>query len=348
MSNSQSPSRIFLSPNSHNSQTLSSDQLNLASENSPASHTTPILDTDIESLNNEQRQIDSTINFLLNYNPKKEKPGRPPKSESSNTLTQIPDSVPDHLKSITDINDLHPGVLLDYLIKVNNFNKKILGSLNSINRKYDDLNLKFESHRSNDDVATSLDLQCPSKPENQSNAHNISIEKEDIQLKLDDLEQRQNSNIVLVSGASLSSITTANNSVHHNNLKSKLVDSLVEKTNLTLDKNEIEDVIAIGKEKNNFKVICRNIETKSKILNFARINKPKDVYFSEFLTSFRSKLFYEARQLKKNHPSQLIAVYTRRGNIFYKVKDNLNYFRIRKLSDIVDLRSKLINDSTDV
>ena len=75
-------------------------------------------------LKSEQKKIDTNINFLLNYNPKKKKAGRPPKTDSTNTNVQFPASVSDKFKSIVDINDLHPGVLLDYLIKVNNFNKK--------------------------------------------------------------------------------------------------------------------------------------------------------------------------------------------------------------------------------
>ena len=93
-------------------------------------------DIDVDSLKDEQSKIESTLNFLLNYNCTKKKVGRPSKSESSNKpdkqTLQIPDTVSDELKSFTDINVLHPGVLLDYLKKINNFNKKILSTLDSI------------------------------------------------------------------------------------------------------------------------------------------------------------------------------------------------------------------------
>ena len=351
MSSNQSPSRNLLTPNSHNSIPDNLDQLNSSSYECPASPTTPTVNIDIDYLKNEQKKIDTTINFLLNYNPKKKKPGRPPKTDTTNTNAQFPDSVPDQFKSIIDINDLHPGVLLDYLTKVNNFNKKILCSLNSLNEKYDCLSRKIEQCvNSNVKDSSILPNTNISKP----NVSGVSSEvrrqiesyenvNEEFQLRLDNLEQRHNSTALTISGIPLPSAAPEDNFESLNNYKFNIIDKIIDKTDRVCKSEEIDDVIVIGKEKRNIKVICRTLDVKKKFLNFARQQKPNNIFISEFLTPYRNKLFFQARQLKKNYPNIISAVYTRGGNIFYKFKDKPRYYKIRKFSDIDDLKSKLLN-----
>ena len=348
MNFSQSPFRNLLTSDSHDSLHLKHDQFNLSTDEHPASPTTPTINIDVDYLNGEQKKIDSTINFLLNYNPKKKKPGRPPKSDSTNSSQKVhfPDSVPDQFKSISNINDLHPGVLLDYLTKVNNFNKEILHSLNSINEKYNDLNRKIDLYFNNKLKESSL---LPSNNVlSQPNVPGVFAEvkrpyttnenlNEDLELRLDILEQRNNANTLSISGESLWSL------IQDKDFKSKIIETIIQKTDNIVNKDEIDDIIVIGKEKKNFKVICRSLDVKNKILSFARQRKPKDIFVSEFLTSFRNRLFYQARQLKKIYPNCLSSVYTRSGNVFYKLKNNQHFFKIKKLNDIEELKSKLLN-----
>ena len=81
-------------------------------------------DLDFTNLRGDQETIDSTLKFLLNYNVHKKKRGRPAfnTNEEKNVPDRltVPDSVNDSLKTITNVSQLHAGVLIDYLIKSNN------------------------------------------------------------------------------------------------------------------------------------------------------------------------------------------------------------------------------------
>ena len=87
-------------------------------------------------MNDEQANIDKSLNFLINYKPDKKVRTR---GKSIKGQLEIPSIVSQDLIDITDINDLHAGVLLDYLKKVNIFNKKLLANINLLSSKYDQL-----------------------------------------------------------------------------------------------------------------------------------------------------------------------------------------------------------------
>ena len=104
-------------------------------------------EVDIDGLSENQFRIESVLKFLLNYNcPKKnvgcprKQAGKPVKnliviSDASRENEQdfaFPDGVSDNMKNLTDIRDLHPGVLLDYLMKLNDVNKNILQSVGTL------------------------------------------------------------------------------------------------------------------------------------------------------------------------------------------------------------------------
>ena len=103
-----------------------------------------IEEIDLENLNEDQSQIDSVLKFLLSYNAPKKSVLRPRKNvakKGENTMVlnpnensdEAPVSVPEDLrecmKKVSNINDLHPGLLMEYLVKLNEFNKKILQSV---------------------------------------------------------------------------------------------------------------------------------------------------------------------------------------------------------------------------
>ena len=52
----------------------------------------------------------------------------------------IPDTVRPDLKSLVNISELHRGILLDYLIKVNTLNTKHLNNFELLNKKCNELN----------------------------------------------------------------------------------------------------------------------------------------------------------------------------------------------------------------
>ena len=159
-----------------------------------------------------------------------------------------------------------------------------------------------------------------------------------IVVKLDDLEQKLNSNTLICSGPSISNITTNEASI--TNLKD---DVLKEIKNLAPSKSpdEFLSIVPIGKDKSKIKIVCRTESIRNEILNEARKKKLRNIYFSEFLTLSRNSLFYELRQLKKNFPDKLYATYTRRGNLYYKLQPSDDHVRVQSSRDILNLNLKL-------
>ena len=291
----------------------------------------------VDELKDEQKTIDSTLNFLLNFPCNKRKPGRPTTKNESTPQSTIPKTVNESFKSITDIKSLHPGVLLDYLHKINNLNKKILVNFEILNNKYNDL--------INKQVLTN-NSQPPPPSSNQpiiadnsqllnleSDVLNSGVSKsndEKVVVKLDDLEQRLNSNVLICSGPAISNFT---NETSLTNLKNDVCNEI---KNLVPSKSpdEFSSVVLIGKNKNKIKIICRTESVKNEILYEARKKKLNTIYFSEFLTLRRSALFYELRQLKKSISDKLYATYTRRGNIYYKLRPSDDHVRVKDFGDI--------------
>ena len=81
---------------------------------------------------------------------------------------------------------------------------------------------------------------------------------------------------------------------------------------MTFDRDEIKDIAIVGKERKNFKVVCRDLEVKNKILTFARQRKPKDIFISEFLTPFGTICFTILENERKVTPMHFCCVYTGR------------------------------------
>ena len=299
---------------------------------------------DIDYLNEEQIKIDSSLKFLLNYSVNKRKPGRPKTGATSQPQPQpIPDTVNDQLKSITNVNDLHAGVLLDYLSKVNSLNRKILKYCNSLTEKYDALvdNVNTGGLRpSSSNPLTNDQTVGIEGRETQTGSLGIAgVENgnDDLQSKIDELEQRGYSDVVLVSGAFITSLSSGGDS----SPKPQIIDALVSSTNNIVTRDDVVDVKLIGKNKSALKVVCKSSKIRNSLLSYARQQKPKDIYISEFLTQLRSKIFYEARLLRRQFSSKISSIYTRNGNIFYKLTGSDRYKAIRKLNDLTILKAKL-------
>ena len=303
-------------------------------------------DIDVDSLKEEQSKIETTLNFLLNYNCTKKKVGRPAKSESGKNpnkqTLQIPDTVSDELKSFTDINVLHPGVLLDYLKKINCFNKKILNTLDSIKTKYDELvNKKDCEHVTKPTVPPSN--ITPTSPTSSSPLNEaVSTDKnlnDELKLKVDSLEQKSFSNIILCCGSEVSSLLSRQNINYENEIKNKLRD-----ININCDDNEINKVSPFGKSRKYVKIYCSTATVKNRILYEIRKRKPSNFYCSEFLTSYRDNIYFQLRSLKKKYPSKISAVYTRGGQIFYKLVPGGDYKCIQRLNEVVQLEQQLLSN----
>ena len=329
MHNSDSPSSlqlsnpIFTTPN-HNS---NQSEKSLLDERD---------DVDIHYLRSEQAKIDTILNFLLHYNSNKRKRGRPKAdaSQPSESNLEVPDTVNDHFKSITNINDLHPGVLLDYLKKVNNLNKKLLNSVEQLNTKYSIISEKIDSKDLRDENLGDSNQPILENPQPHSLSRNNEVTEEKpsdelsgIEIKLDALEQRSNEKILICNGTFVTNIIEDKES---NNIKTELLKK-IKRHIPTLSETDLENVIIFGKTKKSLKIKCSSLTTKNLILNEIRKLKLSDIYFSEFLTTYRNNLFYKLRQVKRNYSAHISAAYLRDGNVCYKITGSDRFVIVRCL-----------------
>ena len=132
MSSSQSPTPISSVGNTHNSITSTPSQSKSTSHNQTPGNTESDCEllneeTILSELKNDQLVIDATEKFLLNFKFQKRIRGRP-KAGAVGATPELPETVNENLRSITDINDLHAGLLLDYIVKLNKFNKRLLSN----------------------------------------------------------------------------------------------------------------------------------------------------------------------------------------------------------------------------
>ena len=96
-----------------------------------------------------------------------------------------------------------------------------------------------------------------------------------------------------------------------------------------------------GRNKNFVKITCSDTFEKVKILKAAKTCKPAGVFFFEFLTALRNKLFFDLRELKRGNPERILSAYTISGNIYCKLNNSNNYFRIRQQKDLNEIKKRL-------
>ena len=313
------------SPHNHNSK---------SSQSESSIGTDSIVD-DPTQLRDECSIINSTLDYLININYKK-KPGRPAKNS-------VPDTVNDAFKSIRNINDLHPGVLIDYMSKINSFNKKILRNLESLHSKYSELVDKIENRSTSSAVhSQTINIESSIVPLPNDTKLNRVNRVSDLESKIDTLEQRINSKFILCSGESVTELVTNNDVNNHKPNLVNIVKSILPEVN----DRDFTRIYRFGKDRKVLKVECTNISIKNRILIEARKKKLNNIYVSEFLTSNRNKIHYRLRLLKKRFPTKLSAVYIRNGSVFYKLSSNNNYTAVNRLIDVDELEASFVN--TDV
>ena len=156
-------------------------------------------DVEIDNLQSEQQNIDSVLNYLLKARIPKKKVGRPPggakgansqnsqganSQNSQNDVDDItmPSSVDDTLSSIININQLHAGVLLEFLKKINNFNKKLLRGFIDLTNKYHE-NVEKKNSPDPENPQTSNTLDSLEIVDN-----NYRKQTEEFQVKIDEIE----------------------------------------------------------------------------------------------------------------------------------------------------------------
>ena len=300
---------------------------------------------DIENLSNEQLRIDSVLNYLLNFDCPKKNVGRPRKrggkssastSNRENSNSQQPvlvEGVGEEMKNLTDVKEIHPGLLMDFLIKVNKFNKELLQGISILNKKCDGLaeQLRLACER----APGASERNLPTSPE-QEEVSKAQGEVNDLQTRIDALEQRANASYLLCSGPCIKEAIEGPQEMLKDNVISQIKHAMPEIT-----EEEIIKVTPFGKKKTHVKVECNSFNVKKKIISRARQLRPDNLYFCEFLTQHRNKMFYSLRSLKGKFPNKIKAVYTRDGNLFYKLRGTEDFKRIRCPKEVTELEKRL-------
>ena len=299
-------------------------------------------EVDYDTLKDDQQIIDKTLKFLRNYKGSKHKVGSKSRPNSSlSPGSKIPDSVSNDLKSLSDINDLHPGVLLDLLKKINNLNKRILHNYEILNSKYNKLEAEFSNKLSpNITNSTSLSQHTVDHPQSTPSdnppiiTNDIHEHDNTIKLRIDALEQNVNNNIILCNGSFIDGI---GEDVLTDKIKEKITDLVPE-----IIPRDIVNASYLGANKKLAKIVCVSANVKNTILRTIKKKKPNDIYFNEFLTRHRHNLFYQLRQLRKEN-REIKSVYTRNGSVYYKLQLNDQYHKVSSVDDITQLKIKISN-----
>ena len=236
---------------------------------------------DIDSLKDEQKIIEKTLNSLLNFKVHAKTRGRPPNVPK--VTQKIPDTVRDDFKSLSNINELHPGILMDYLTKVSSLNKKLLQNFELLTDKYIALNDKLSN--SSTQLLVPNTLESPLHPQlpvltsvGSKFEQNISNFNEDLFSKVDSLEQSSNACIVICSGENINDIA----STDAPNMKNKLYTAL-KTVSPEITESDVDHVSVFGKHRKQLKVTCSNISVKNKLLRDIRTKKPTNFFISEGL-----------------------------------------------------------------
>ena len=318
-------------------------------------------DIDLEDLNENQLRIDSVLKFLLTYNPPKKAVGRPRKTNGNNannvnssglndessfsSQCVVPEEWRDKISKINSMQDLNPGLLMDYLVRLNEFNKKVLQSVGVLHKKLNELKRKQSDTPSTanvPNVSTPLAGNGIVHPTENEGRIGRSDNVGDLETRVDAIEQKSNANIFLCSGSVIKDvIETVNNDPNNNNLKDKLTSAIENALPSTVQANDIIRVSPHGKQKTHVKVVCSSSEVRKRLIAAARRRKPENIYFSEFLTNYRNGLFYSLRSLRNRFREKISSVYIRDGNIFYKLNDTSGFKTVRTPRDITALKKKL-------
>ena len=305
----------------------------------------------LEVLQEEQRSIDDIINSLLNYSAAsvnkcgegKEK--RSVGSAFTNSSTSSPSQAKKGrgrppkqnlppLSPVPSVSSPGPSVSSD---------KQSFGSIVECLKRLSDQNrnlLNFvevlsEEVKNNVNAVTVSGADRPSGPENgevQSSA-SVSVVEE----RLEKLEQNMNSNILICRGDRVESLiaesTRDSTQPNLERLKGDVCKAVCgdEVTNVDICSMRMN---VFGSDKKKIKIDCRNPESKVFLLKQAKKKHPEGIYISEFLTKSKLSIFYNLRQLKKQHPGKIQSVFTRGGNLFYRLRGSDREVRVNSSSDL--------------
>ena len=158
-----------------------------------------------------------------------------------------------------------------------------------------------------------------------------------VEKRLEKIEQDINSNILICRGNTVESLISesARGSSLPNleRLKGEVCKAVCGDEVTQVDISNM-NVKIFGSDKKKIRIDCRNQATKVFLVKQARKKRPQGIYVSEYLTPSKLEIFYNLRQLKKQHTDRIQSVYTRGGNIFYRLRNSEREKRVNSLNEI--------------
>ena len=128
-------------------------------------------------------------------------------------------------------------------------------------------------------------------------------------------------------------------------LKKSFIETIKNSCKYSIQESEISSAVIRGREnKKHVKVELVSKSSKTELLRAIRTVKPKDLYINDYLTTKRSKLFFDLRQLKKVTP-KLKSVFPWNGSIKCRL-ENDRYVQISCQKELDSLKVKLQDTST--
>ena len=105
-----------------------------------------------------------------------------------------------------------------------------------------------------------------------------------------------------------------------------------------------------GRERKSLKIECSNPSTKLHLLKQARIRRPTGLFLSEFLTPSKHSIFYNLRQLRKEHREKFKSVFTKGGNVFYRLSGSDRLYQVSSLEELpkLNLQEEVEENSSTV
>ena len=301
-------------------------------------------DFTLSDLHEKQRAIDGMIESLLNFSPVllknsgeqlrrksvenintsarssvtlnspssqvKKGRGRPPK-------VNIPPASP---VATVPAQKLPFETVIECLKEINNQNKKLLTFVEVLSDKVDH--------------STTGENNTVPHSENSVPAENTVLE--DVNNRLEKIEQNLNSNTVICRGPEMEKLVKESSTGVTANLellKGKVCAAVCGEEVTGVDVRDLR-LSLYGRDKKCIRLSCTNPASKIHLLRKAREKKPEGIFVNEFLTSNKLKIYKGLRQLKAQHPSKLKSVFTRNGNIFYSLHDSNQVLQVSSIADL--------------
>ena len=316
-------------------------------------------DGTLDTIREEQQNIDRIVDALLDSSLPAPAINLQQKNETSVSGSRSPANISTRNKTrqVAEAKSRKPPASPSSPLPVFSANKQSFESLVNCLMKLNDQNKRLISFVEN--IAKSAESN------NSVNTVDVGTNEENIQVtpaqkalidgvsdRLDKIEQNLNSNTLICRGAAVSDLITAattESTTNLNSLKGEVCKSVCGDDVVNIDIANLR-VGLFGREKKSLKVVCSNSATKLHLLKQARIRRPTGLFLSEFLTPAKHSIFYNLRQLRKQHPEKFKSVFTRGGNIFYRLSDSDRVYQISTLADLqkIDLQGQAPENSAAV